>query len=182
MAKVKKNEIEKQVDIFITEILSDLNEYSCVLIGVSLVDEHLKMLLEKYFITGSTADRILDNGFAANLRTRADLAYVLGLINKTDYQNLINILEIRNKFGHNFQILKFSSEEISKLCDKLVVDTEKGEDEDGEAWNGYKYRYALIDLISGISYQTDIIKKSEFKEVQDDYIPDEVLDQYKINQ
>jgi DNA-binding MltR family transcriptional regulator len=112
------------------------------------------------------SNRILlsNTGFAGNLRARLDLAYVLGLINKKDYNNILKILEIRNVFGHEHTIASFASRKISKLCEKLTIDDSKLKDETDEEWSLIKFRSVCILIIVHIDFKKDQIVKSEFKE------------------
>lgn len=82
------NRDKDEIEMSMKEIMDGETDLSCALLGASLIDLHLKILLEKFFIDGKTSERILSNtGFAGNLRARTDLAYVLGLINKDNYYN-----------------------------------------------------------------------------------------------
>jgi DNA-binding MltR family transcriptional regulator len=159
------NRDKAEIEMSMNAIMDGENELSCALLGASLIDLHLTMLLEKFFINGKTSERILSNtGFAGNLRARADLAYVLGLINKKDYNNILKILEIRNVFGHEHTIASFASRKISKLCEKLTIDDSKLKDETDEEWSLIKFRSVCILIIVHIDFIKDQIVKSEFKE------------------
>lgn len=93
------------------------SEISCVLIGASMIDKSLEDLLKDHFRIGSTSERMLksDTGLLGNLRTKADCAYVLKLIEKNIYQNILWVLEIRNVFGHNHVKCSFADEKIISI-------------------------------------------------------------------
>lgn len=96
-------------------------DISCVLFGASMINTSLEGLLKKYLINGQTSNRLLksDTGLIGSLRAKADLAYVLGLIQKEIYNNILRVLEIRNKFGHNHVKISFSDQNIKSQCEKF---------------------------------------------------------------
>jgi DNA-binding MltR family transcriptional regulator len=156
------NRDKAEIEMSMNAIMDGENELSCALLGASLIDLHLTMLLEKFFINGKTSERILSNtGFAGNSRARTDLAYVLGLINKDEYNNILNVLEIRNLFGHAHTLTSFASRKISKLCEKLTIDDSKLRDETDEEWNLIKFKSVCIIIIVDMDLKIDQIVKSE---------------------
>jgi DNA-binding MltR family transcriptional regulator len=156
------NRDKDEIEMSMNEIMDGETDLSCALLGASLIDLHLKMLLEKFFINGKTSERILSNtGFAGNSRARTDLAYVLGLINKDEYNNILNVLEIRNLFGYEHTLTSFASRKISKLCEKLTIDDSKLRDETDEEWNLIKFKSVCIIIIVDMDLKIDQIVKSE---------------------
>ena len=159
------NRDKKEIEISMNEIMAGETDLSCALLGASLIDLHLKRLLEKFFIKGKTSERILSNtGFAGNLRTRLDLAYVLGLINNENYNNILNILEIHYIFSRAHTLESFASREISKLCEKITIEDSKLRDETDEEWNLIKFKSVCMIIISDINLKLAQIVTSEFKE------------------
>ena len=159
------NRDKDEIEMSMKEIMDGETDLSCALLGASLIDLHLKILLEKFFIDGKTSERILSNtGFAGNLRARTDLAYVLGLINKDNYNNILNILEIHNVFGLEHTLASFANIKISKLCEKLTIDDSKLRDETDEEWNLIKFKSVCILIVVGLDCKIDQIVKSKFEE------------------
>jgi DNA-binding MltR family transcriptional regulator len=102
------------------DVLNDESDLACVLIGSSYLGELLASILEVRFIKGNTAKRLLDpNGAIGTFQARADLAYCLGLIDKSAYQDLSLIAEIRNTFAHKHVALDFGKSAIQATQEEL---------------------------------------------------------------
>jgi DNA-binding MltR family transcriptional regulator len=95
----------------------------CVVVSTSFIDHALSRMLARLFIKGSTSEKILDHnkGILGSLNAKSDLAYCLGLIPKTLYQNLKTIAELRNKIAHRLEDYTFYHEEIAPFCNKLLI-------------------------------------------------------------
>ena len=103
------------------DVLNHEPDMPCVLIGTSYVAELLATLLKEHFIASSVVDRILDpqRGAIGGLATRADVAYCMGLIKKSAYQDLMKIAEIRNLFAHKHLALDFGDSTVREACEAL---------------------------------------------------------------
>jgi DNA-binding MltR family transcriptional regulator len=94
----------------------------CVLISTSYLDQCLASLLERHFISGKTAKRLLDprGGPIGTFSVRADICYCLGIISKDLYNNLRTVAEIRNRFAHSYLSISFDDSEVAILCEQLT--------------------------------------------------------------
>ena len=103
------------------DILNEESDISCALMGTSYLSELLASILLGNFIKSSISTKILDprNGSIGGFISRTDLAYCLGLIDKSVYQDLVKIANIRNKFAHSHLELSFSDDSICKACNEL---------------------------------------------------------------
>jgi DNA-binding MltR family transcriptional regulator len=109
------------------ELLSTEADFPCVVVSLSFIDQCLASLLHRFFIDGSTADRLLDHrGALGSFIARVDLSYCLGLITKELFQNLHVLGEIRNVFAHSRFKLSFDSPRIKDLCELLTFPKAKG--------------------------------------------------------
>src|SRR5262249_51825332 len=89
------------------------SDMACILLCSSYLDQCLATLLHKFFIEGSTSDSLLKyNGALGSFATRCNLAYCLGLIGKWSFQNLTNILEIRNVLAHSHLEIDFTTPDV----------------------------------------------------------------------
>ncbi len=93
----------------------------CVLLAGAHLEQALAGLLTAFFIEGSnTVKSIFDDGNTLDtVRSRADVAYCLGLLSRTNYVNAVLISEIRRLFAHAHVEIDFSHPEILKQCDRL---------------------------------------------------------------
>jgi DNA-binding MltR family transcriptional regulator len=93
----------------------------CVLLVGAHLEQALAKLLKAFFIEGSTTVKsIFDDGNVLNtVRSRADVAYCLGLISKVNYANTCLIGEIRHIFAHSDMAIDFTNPDVLKRCDRL---------------------------------------------------------------
>lgn len=91
------------------------------LIGASVLEKRIESLLLRFIIPdGKIIDEIFNplgplNSFSSKIK----MAYVIGLISKKDYNNLIKIKNIRNQFAHELFNCNFNEDKIQKLIMSL---------------------------------------------------------------
>ena len=102
-------------------VLNDGQDLSVILIGTSFLDTSLSSILERKIRKGKVSKKMLESGrgMLGTFASRADACYVLGLIEKPIYKDLLTIGEIRNKIAHHHLALDFDDENIKNLCSKL---------------------------------------------------------------
>lgn len=96
----------------------------CALVGAAHIDKCLVTLLEHYLAKGRTRSKHLDDervGVLQSLYTRAEFAYMLGLIRSSTLEQIQRICKIRNTFAHSHVPLTFDSGEIAPECAKLPL-------------------------------------------------------------
>ena len=116
-----KSIVIKKSELF-EELKSESNDYSCVLLGASYLDELFASLLKEKFINGSdTASKVLNpsGGILGTFLSRIDISYCLGLIDKVIKADCQVIGEIRNIFAHNYFKTTFYNNDIQKKCNDL---------------------------------------------------------------
>ena len=103
------------------EVLNSERDLSAILVAGSFIDACLGSILNIRLRKSSVTDKLLDTrgGAIGSFSARADLCYVLGLINKDMYKDLITISGIRNVVAHHHMEIDFNDPEIQKLCGKL---------------------------------------------------------------
>jgi DNA-binding MltR family transcriptional regulator len=103
------------------DVLNNSSDLGVVLVGTSYLDASLGSLLHRFFIAGSTSEKLLDVGGGAigTYSARCDLSYVLGLIDKPLYQDLSTIGRIRNEFAHHHLEHDFEVPTMVTLCSEL---------------------------------------------------------------
>jgi|WetSurMetagenome_2_1015567.scaffolds.fasta_scaffold597399_1 DNA-binding MltR family transcriptional regulator len=102
-------------------VLNSSQDLSVILVGTSFLDTCLSSILGRTFIQSSVSKKLLDSrrGVLGTFAVRADTCYVLGLIKKPLYKDLLKIAEIRNEIAHYHLELGFDSETVKKLCGEL---------------------------------------------------------------
>ena len=120
---MKKNEpvtTEEFFD-FISEF-NDRDDRSTAIVGSAFLEQILAELLENFLIDDTKAvdTLIKDTDFC----TKIKLAYCLGLINKSERQDLDTIRSIRNLFAHNFKCTDFNMDTIKNKCICLKIPNE----------------------------------------------------------
>ena len=103
------------------DALNHESDLACVLIGASYLAELLASMLKASFIESSVSDKILNpqRGAVGEFAARADMAYCLGLIDKSIYKDIMQVAEIRNLFAHKHFALDFGDATIRDACEKL---------------------------------------------------------------
>lgn len=103
------------------DVLNNESDLACVLIGTSYLSELLANIIQTSFIETSISGKLLDpqNGAIGQLATRADLAYCLGLLNKSIYQDIMRVGAIRNLFAHKHIALDFNDNTVRGQCGEL---------------------------------------------------------------
>lgn len=102
-------------------LLNEAQDVSMIVVAVGYLDACLASLLAKHFQKGSVSDGLLDSrtGPLGSFSARARLAYALGLIAKSMYQDLQVLAELRNEVAHHHFALEFSEPSVSSQCDQL---------------------------------------------------------------
>jgi DNA-binding MltR family transcriptional regulator len=115
------NNLSKEIKS-LYEILKNGTDLACVLIGTNFLDVSLHDILSLSLKKEKTANQILNHnkGFLGSFRSRSDLCYCMGLIDKKIYQDLIKISEIRNEVAHSHILNVFQNKNISEKCDDLT--------------------------------------------------------------
>jgi DNA-binding MltR family transcriptional regulator len=100
---------------------------SVALVRTSVVEEHLRLAIERHFPGLATDPKVIDrifdpmkNGPLSTFTARVDVAFALGIIGKGALTALKKIAEIRNLFAHRLEINAFDHPEIVKLVGKLT--------------------------------------------------------------
>ncbi|MDN5353584.1 MAG: hypothetical protein PWQ09_340 [Candidatus Cloacimonadota bacterium] len=103
------------------DVLNTESDLACVLIGTSYLSELLANMIQESFIKSNISGKLLDprGGSIGQFSTRADLAYCLGLIKKSIYQDLSKIAVIRNMFAHKHVSLDFNDNNVRDRCGEL---------------------------------------------------------------
>lgn len=103
------------------DVLNEEGDLPVILVGASFLDASLSSILETKFISSSVAGKILDSrgGALGSFSARADVCYLLGLIDKPLYSDLLKIAEIRNEIAHHHLALSFAADSVKKMCEEL---------------------------------------------------------------
>ena len=113
-------------DDFFAE-LQEESARACAIVGVAVVDDLLRQLLDRALIADSNARRLLLGDITSfdrplsSLAARSRAAYCLGLITKSEHDDLALLGKIRNRFAHMPQGYSFSESEIVSWCSSLTT-------------------------------------------------------------
>lgn len=107
------------------DVLNKDDDLSVIIVGSSFIDTVLTSILEKKFIKSSITNKMLDSkgGALGTFIARADACYILGLIRKPLYKDLIKIAEVRNEVAHYRLALNFESERVINLGNWVISGT-----------------------------------------------------------
>lgn len=102
-------------------VLNHESDIACVLIGASYLSELLGSAIRTVLRKSKVTEKLLGpgKGILGSFQTRADMAYCLKIIGKSDLQDLEIIGNIRNSFAHKHLSFDFTDSEVAKECNKL---------------------------------------------------------------
>jgi DNA-binding MltR family transcriptional regulator len=104
-------------------LLSDRSEAGTALVLAGLVEDWLqKLLLNAARPMSNKAAKALFEGAGhlSRFSAKIEIAYFFKMIDETMYKDLVAIKNIRNRFAHTLTFVSFSSDEISKACERLT--------------------------------------------------------------
>lgn len=105
------------------EELQNESERGAVIIAGAFLDAQLKDLITKFFIDEpKTVEGLLDTDRPlSSFSSRIKVAYCLGLISKSMYDDLNAIRKIRNNFAHQMHGYTFDDPQIVSWCKSLKL-------------------------------------------------------------
>lgn len=100
---------------------------SIAIVQVTVVEEHLRSAIERYFPGRHSDPKVIDRMFdpmqygpLGSFASRVDIAFALGIVGSGARKALKLIAEIRNKFAHQLEIHSFDHPDVTKLINKLT--------------------------------------------------------------
>lgn len=106
---------------YLYDLLNEASDTSAIVVAVSYIDACLASVLAKHLLKSSITEKLLDSrsGAIGSFSARSDLAYALSLIDKSMYQDLLVLAELRNEAAHHHFALLFSSGAVIGHCERL---------------------------------------------------------------
>jgi hypothetical protein len=102
--------------------LEQESDRGAALVGLAFLDELLKRLFEAKMRTGKMSKNLLKYpGALSTASARSDVAYSLGWIGAKTHRDLVTLRQIRNRFAHAHEAVKFTDVGIKALCAKLEL-------------------------------------------------------------
>lgn len=146
----------------VIEYLQKESDRGCALVSVAFLDDVLRRLLLESLREGKTTKELL-KGELATIDSRMKMAYVLGHIDRNEYNNLKIICRIRNKFAHFYDEIDFKEDKISKLCQELSPRTINAPNSEHYPIDNERYRFilAVVEYMNTIQLTTLSLKNSE---------------------
>jgi DNA-binding MltR family transcriptional regulator len=104
--------------------INETSPLACALIATAFIENALMTLLTNFFVdrSSSTVDNMFKPaGLLGDLSKSASLAYCLGFINKTMYENARAIGDIRNFFAHSHDFIDFDHPDLKEPLKRLTL-------------------------------------------------------------
>ncbi|MBC8332406.1 MAG: hypothetical protein H8E28_10535 [Anaerolineae bacterium] len=94
------------------------SDRSAAILGTTYLQNYLGRLLASYFVpdTKNTAELLNSSGALSHFDARIRAAYALGLIAPNEFNDLLQIMEIRRIMLNEFEINKFADDSIRQRC------------------------------------------------------------------
>jgi hypothetical protein len=105
----------------LTELFNEGSDLSVVLCTTAFVDRELRTRIEQFCRKSSITDTALDpkKGFLGDVQRKADFLYITSQIDKTTYQAVSKLAEIRNVFGHSPSEKRLDDSDVGPLVEHL---------------------------------------------------------------
>jgi hypothetical protein len=105
------------------EIINNPSDRVVAILGTSVIDESLRRTLENRFRASSLIDDAFkpQGGVLGTLHAKAQIAYLMRVIEREERLALVGIQEIRNLFAHKLNIRDFYSEDLKEGFEKLKL-------------------------------------------------------------
>ena len=119
MADTAKRE---QWNEFLEEFQAE-SDRSCAVLGAAFLDEHLRTLLEAFFVDDPRRIADLFDGAATPLSgfaAKTQMAYALGFLSLGEFRDLDLIRKIRNEFAHDLHGVSFATSSVALRCTELT--------------------------------------------------------------
>lgn len=117
---MKEELTSEQLNATFVEIFKQSDRASAVVSG-GILEEILQRMIIAFFLPHSNVRKTMFDGLTpiSTFGAKIDLSYHLGLINKTEYEDLKLIKKIRNDFAHSIKGINFETENIKDRCLQL---------------------------------------------------------------
>lgn len=117
---MKEELTSKQLNATFAEIFKQSDRASAVVSG-GILEEILQRMITAFFLPHSNVRKSMFDGLTpiSTFGAKIDLSYHIGLINKTEYEDLKLIKKIRNNFAHSIKGINFETESIKDRCLQL---------------------------------------------------------------
>ena len=123
MAKASKKIISsEQSNAAWEEIINSSSDHITAILAGSYLEYYLTrtIKMQLHYVEDIT-EKLFDYGAAASFDTKAKLGRLTGVYGDKLYNDLNNIIKIRNCFAHRMDIRTFEDKEISPLIGKLKM-------------------------------------------------------------
>lgn len=103
--------------------LNSNSDRGIVLICASIIDQILEEMLKGFLIDNPKVDKDLfkGNGPLQGFDQKIKMAFYLGLISKNEFNNIIYLQRVRNKFAHQVNGISFENEAIKNVCQNFNI-------------------------------------------------------------
>ena len=149
----------------LTDIFNDGSDLSVILCATAFVDRELRTRIEQFCRKSSITEAVLDpkKGFLGDLQKKADFLYITSQIDKTIYQAVSKLGEIRNLFGHSPSEKRLDDLDVGPLVEHLCQITHAlSKFPEGDAFiekvfqkNRNKFTIAVYPLIFDLAWFSD---------------------------
>ncbi len=102
------------------EVFKQTDRASAI-VSSALLEELLERLLLAFLIDHQSVERDLFDGMSplSTMSAKINLAYYLGLLEQSEFEDLKLIKNIRNDFAHSFEGINFETQRIRDKCLQL---------------------------------------------------------------
>src|ERR1700730_7827558 len=152
--------IESDIDKRNLEYLEELkhaaedSDRGFVIFVAAQVDQYLRKLFEAVLVDGSLVRDLFDNAFAplSSLSGKTRMAFVLGLITRSEMNRIDALRRVRNVFAHDVKA-DFEHPDVQKICGKAPVF-------DGRLGDRDAFMHMAINLVLPLMYRDIKVRRA----------------------
>jgi len=136
------------------------SDRGAVIVAAALLEDDLSEKLKGVIKNNGLSSRQLKEFFdlsgpLSSFSSKALICYAFGLITKDDFDDLVNLRKLRNKFAHTANHVSFLSLDVKKLVEELNCCIEASKYYKGEVFHSHYATSVNPDSSAGI-YEWDL--------------------------
>lgn len=144
------------------DVLNAESQRGKVLVSVGFLEQQLKDILLSFALECPQAEELVEGGNAplGTLGSRISACYVLGLITRSEFDDLQLIRKIRNDFAHNLHTT-FETQSVVNRCRELKHSAKDAPGEKNPIPPAGQFHTAAVDLIMNFINRPHYVRKQK---------------------
>ena len=112
-------EVSQRIDELYQKVADEESDRDIAIFGTTRLEELLQQMILGFLVDDDKAAKLLKKGPLRTFHARIAAAYSMGLISKDEYDDLMRIKAIRNRFAHTGDVNSLLDEDVAQQCSQL---------------------------------------------------------------